>query len=150
MCGVTFGIWHWIISQLDRIFSIIAIVTATYAILDVRKLFKELERRDKNTETRVRQELLTHFASYATFAYAAQFIDFAEGQPDKDASIALLQAFHTQKLLAPDATKEELAELRKTTRDQIGKQAVEWARIIVACDLGTMKEGWDLPPTRGE
>ena len=138
--------WYWILEHLDRIFSLIAIAIATYAILDVRKLFKELERRDKNTETRIRQELLTHFASHATFAFAAQFIDFTEGQPGTEASIAMLQTFHTQKLLAPNATPEELATLRKTTREQISKEAVEYARLIVGSGLGTMKPNWDLPP----
>jgi hypothetical protein len=138
--------WHWTLEHLDRIFSIIAIVIATFAIIDVRKLFKELERRDKNTETRIRQELLTHFASHATFAFAAQFIDFAEGQPGAEASIAMLQTFHTQKLLAPNATKEELNELRVKTRNDMGKEAVEWARLIVASGGGAMKPDWDLPP----
>jgi len=136
----------WTLEHLDRILALIAIVVATYAILDVRKLFKELERRDQNTETRVRQEMLTHFASHATFAYASQFIDFIDGELGPEASIALLQAFHTQKLLAPKATKEELNALQKSTREQVGKEAVEWARLIVASGGGTMKPDWDLPP----
>jgi hypothetical protein len=137
--------WQGVVDNLDRIFSVIAIIIATYAIWDVRKLFKEVEARDKNTETRLRQELLTHFASYATFAYASQFIDFVEGQPGKEASVAILQTFHTQKLLAPNATKAELTDLQKKTRSQIAKEAVEWARLMVTCGLGTMKEGWGLP-----
>jgi len=139
-------ILSWTLEHLDRILAFIAIIIATYAILDVRKLFKELERRDQNTETRIRQEMLTHFASHATFAYASQFIDFIDGELGPEASIALLQAFHTQKLLAPKATKEELNALRKSTRDQVGKEAVEWARLIVASGGGTMKPDWDLPP----
>jgi hypothetical protein len=81
-------------NNLDRV-ALIAIVVAAVAMIDVRRLFKELESRDKNIETRIRQELLTHFASYATFAYASQFIDFTQGQPDKEASIAMLQTFHS-------------------------------------------------------
>jgi hypothetical protein len=136
----------WTLEHLDRILALIAIVVAAYAIWDVRKLFKELERRDQSTETRIRQEMLTHFASHATFAYASQFIDFIDGELGPEASIALLQAFHTQKLLAPKATKEELNALQKLTREQVGKEAVEWARLIVASGGGTMKPDWDLPP----
>lgn len=138
--------WYWSLDHLDRIFSIVAIVIATFAILDVRKLFRELEKRDKNTEMRIRQELLTHFVSHATFAFAAQFIDFADGELGPEASIALLRTFHTQKLLAPKATKEELNALQKKTRDDVSKEAVEWARLIVASGGGTMKPGWDFPP----
>ncbi len=145
-----YAAWYWTLEHLDRIFSIAAIVIATYAILDVRKLFKELEGRDKSTETRIRQEMLTHFASQATFAYAAQFVDFNEGEMGAEASIAMLQAFHTQKLLAPNATAGELDALRKSTREQVGKEAVVWARLIVASGGGMMKEGWDLPPTDGK
>jgi hypothetical protein len=150
VCGIPILLWHWTINNLDRCLSFIAIIIAVVAMVDVRHLFQKLEERDKNTETRVRQELLTHFASYATFSYAAQFIDFTDGQPDREASIAMLQTFHTQELLAPNATKAELAELRRTTRNKIGKEAVEWARIIVACGLGTMREGWDFPPSEAE
>src|ERR1700683_165334 len=117
MAALFAEIWRLFEGNLDRIFAVIAIVIATYAILDVRKLFKELNRRDENTETRIRQEVLTHFASYATFSYAAQFIDFVKGQPDKDACIAMLKAFHTLKLLNPNLTREQAGQLRKDTRD---------------------------------
>jgi hypothetical protein len=79
--------------------------------------------------------LLTHFASRATFAFAAQFIDFTEGQMGPDASIALLQAFHMQQLLAPDATKEQLAALRQQTREQVSREAVDYARSSLPPNL---------------
>lgn len=139
------SLWTWTIEHLDRIISLIAILIAAYAILDVRKLFKELQRRDKSTETQIRQQMLTHFASRATFAFAAQFINFTEGQMGSEASIALLQAFHMQQLLAPDATKEQHAALRQQTREQINREAVDYARLIIATGLGTLKPGWDLP-----
>jgi hypothetical protein len=141
----TMSVIYWTGEHLDRILAFIATIIAVVAMVDVRRLFKELEGRDKNTETRIRREMLTHFASQATFAYAAQFIDFNEGEMGADASTSMLQAFHTQKLLAPNATTEELNTLRKSTREQVGKEAVEWARLIVASGGGTMKEGWDLP-----
>jgi len=139
---------YWTLEHLDRILAFIAIIISAVAILDVHKLFKELEKRDKNTETRIRQEMLTHFASRATFAYAAQFIDFADGELGPEASIALLQTFHTQKLLAPNASNEELNALRKKTREDVSKEAVEWARMIVGQRGGTMKPGWDFAPKR--
>jgi hypothetical protein len=55
------AMWNWVMQNLDRVFSILAIVIAVVAMLDVRELFKQLEERDKNTETRMRKELLTHF-----------------------------------------------------------------------------------------
>jgi hypothetical protein len=146
----TMSVIYWIGEYLDRILAFIAIVIAVIAMVDVRGLFKELERRDNDTENRIRREMLTHFASQATFAFAAQFIDFNEGEMGAEASISMLQAFHTQKLLAPNATAEELNELRKTTREQVGKEAVEWARLIVASGGGKMRDGWDLPPTAGK
>lgn len=137
---------YWIGEHLDRILAFIAVIIAVVAMIDVRKLFKELEARDQNTELRIRQEMLTHFASRATFAYAAQFIDFKEGELGPEASIALLQTFHTQQLLSPNATKEQQAALRQETREKIGREAADWARMIVASRGGTMKQGWDLPP----
>lgn len=114
---------YWIVVHADRILSCVAIVIATVAMIDVRRLFKELEKRDKNTEERIRtavlKELLSATASFATFSRAAQFIDFHRGQPDRETAIAMLMAFRLQQLIAPDAKKEDLAELRKTTRKQI-------------------------------
>ena len=90
-------IWCWIVNNSDRILALVAIVVATVAMIDVRRLFKELEKRDSNTEKRVRQavlsEMLTHSSSFAAFSRAAQFIDFDKNQPDKQAAIALLMIF---------------------------------------------------------
>jgi hypothetical protein len=138
----------WIANHLDRILSFAAIAIAVIAMLDVRSLFKELERRDRDTEQKVRQgvlkELLTHTASFATFSRAAQFIDFNAGQPEKQTAIAMLMAFRLQQLIAPEATKEELAELRRTTRNQIEQESKEWAETIIASGLGKLKDGWDI------
>src|ERR1700723_2683288 len=136
MCTVL----SWVASHLDRIFSLVAIVIAVIAMLDVRRLFKELERRDKDTEQKVRQallkELLTHTASLASYSRAAQFIDFAEGQPDKQTSIAMLMTFRFQQVIAPEATNEELAELRRTTRNEIEAKSKEYAQAIISTGLG--------------
>ena len=145
----------WIINNFDRFLALVAIllalvgiVVAAVAMWDVRRLFKELESRDKNAEQRVRQavlkELLTVTASFATFSRAAQFIDFHPGQPDKDTAIAMLMAFRIQQLIAPDAKKEEFAELRKTTRNQVEKEAAVWAQTIIDSGLGKLKDGWEF------
>ena len=69
MCHTMVTVLYWIVGHLDRLLALIAIVVATYAIWDVRKLFQELERRDQNTEKRVRlaviNELMTHVLSFA-------------------------------------------------------------------------------------
>jgi hypothetical protein len=139
--------WYWIVNHADRILSLIAIGIATVAMIDVRRLFKELEKRDKNTlemaRTAVLKELLSATASFATFSRAAQFIDFYPGQPDKDTAIAMLMAFRIQQLIAPDGKKEEFAELRKTTRKQVEKEAGIWAQIIIDSGLGKLKDGWE-------
>jgi hypothetical protein len=152
MCAAMLAPWHWILNNLDRILSLIAVVIATIAIIDVRHLFQRLEKRDKDTEDRVRKavlkELLTFTASFATYSRAAQFIDFFEGQPDRETAIAMLVAFRIQQLISPEGKKEEFAELRRTTRNQVEKEAAVWAQTIIDSGLGRLKEGWDFnrPP----
>jgi hypothetical protein len=113
---------------------------------------KELQERDRNTEKKVQQavlqELLTHTSSFAAFSRAAQFIDFDEGQPDKQTAIAMLMSFRLQQLIAPDAKQEELARLRKTTRATMEETSRAYAETIISSGLGTLKDGWSLsqPP----
>ena len=72
---------------------------------DVRHLFRKLAERDRTAEERVRlsvlRELLTHTVSFAAFFRAAQAVEFAPLQPDRETSIAILMAFRIQQLLAP-------------------------------------------------
>ncbi|MGC1838177.1 MAG: hypothetical protein WA674_07530 [Candidatus Acidiferrales bacterium] len=137
--------WYWIVIHLDRIFAFVAIVISAIAIIDVRRLFKELEERDRNTENKVRQavlkELVTQTASFATFSRAAQFIDFDEDQPDKQTAVAMLTTFRLQQLLAPNAKKEELDQLRRTTRNKIEEEARSWAELIISIGMGKLKGG---------
>jgi hypothetical protein len=140
---------NWIVNHLDRILAFIAIVIAAVAMIDVRRLFNELERRDKDTEKRVRHavltELLSHTASFAAFSRAAQFIDFNEGQPDKQTAIAMLVSFRLEQLLAPpDTTMEGIAHLRKTARDKMERTSREYAQMIISSEIGKLKHGWDL------
>ena len=140
--------WYWIVNNLDRILALVAIVIAAVAMLDVRRLFKELEKRDRNTEKRVRQgvltELLTHTSSFAAFSRAAQFIDFDEGQPDKQTAIAMLMSFRLQQLLAPGAKKEELAQMRQSTRNTMEETAKGYAEMIISSGMGKVRDGWDF------
>jgi hypothetical protein len=113
---------HWVANHLDRFLALVAVVISMVAIVDVHQLFKALEKRDKNTEQKVRHaivmELLTHTASLAAYSRAAQFIEFYEDQPDRTTAIAILMSFRLEQILAPDATKEGLAHLLKSARDK--------------------------------
>jgi len=139
---------YWIIDHLDRILALIAIGIAAYAIWDVRKLFKELERRDRTTEERVRlavlRELMNHAFSFAAFFRAAQYIDFNPLDFDRDAAVTMFMGFHLQKLLAPNADVKELAALQKKTRDDTEEAAKGYAEMIIASKLGTLKEGFEF------
>ena len=140
--------WNLIVNNLDRILAFIAVVIAAVAMIDVRRLFKELETRDVNTEERARQailsELLKFTGSFATFSRAAQYIDFYEDQPDKQTAIALLLSFRLQQLLTPNAKDRELAEQRQKTRNTIEEGSREWAELIISCGIGKLKHGWDI------
>ncbi len=125
MLAAMHALWQWIINNLDRVLSLIAVVIATVAMIDVRHLFQKLETRDKDSEGRVRKavlkEFLTFTASFATYSRAAQFIDFFEGQPDRETAIAMLVAFRIQE-----------------------KEAAVWAQTIIDSGLGKLKDGWDF------
>jgi hypothetical protein len=141
--------FYWIVNHLDRILAFIAIVIAAIAMIDVRRLFKELEKRDKDTENTVRHavltELLSFTASFAAFSRAAQFIDFNEGQPDKQTAIAMLVSFRLEQLLAPpNITAEGLAHLRKSARDKMERASKEYAQMIISSGIGKLKHGWNL------
>jgi hypothetical protein len=140
---------HWIVNHLDRILSLIAIVIAAIAIVDVRRLFNELEKRDRNTEERVRQaflrELLTHTSSFAAWSRAAQYIDFDKGQPDKQTAIAMLMSFRIEQLLAPkNATPPQLDQLRKDARNKMEETSKVYAQTIISAGIGKLKDGWKL------
>jgi len=143
-----YSLWRLFAEYFDRILAFIAIVIAAIAMIDVRRLFKELETRDRHTEARIHKavlkELLTHAASFAAFFRAAQFITFFPEQPDRETAIALLTTFHTQKLIAPDAKPEELAKLRQETREQIERESAAWAQLMIDSGIGKLKDGWEF------
>jgi len=96
MCSEILIVSYWVVDHADRMLALVAIVIAAFAIWDVHKLFTELEKRDKDTESRVRKavlkELLTFTASVATYSRAAQFIEFYEGQPDRETAVVANEA----------------------------------------------------------
>jgi|SRR5277367_3946844 len=148
MCSEILIVSYWVVDHADRMLALVAIVIAAFAIWDVHKLFTELEKRDKDTESRVRKavlkELLTFTASVATYSRAAQFIEFYEGQPDRETAVAMLVAFKIQQLISPDGTKEQFSELRKTTRRQLEEAARGYAETIISSGLGKLKDGWNF------
>ena len=137
--------WYWIINHLDRILALIAIVIAAYAIWEVRKLFNELERRDQNTEKRVRlaviNELMTHVLSFAAFFRATQHLVLDPKEPDRVTAVTIFAAFRLQQLLFPDASKEELNQLQKNTRSQVEETAKGYAEMLISSEMGKFK-GW--------
>lgn len=144
---------YWIVGHLDRLLALIAIVIATYAIWDVRKLFKELERRDQNTEKRVRiaviNELMTHVLSFAAFFRATQHVVLDPKEPDRVTAVMILSAFRLQQLLFPEASKEELNQLQKNTRSQVEETAKGYAEMLISSQMGDFKDGWGFSqPTK--
>jgi hypothetical protein len=144
----------WIVNHLDRILSflaivlsLVAIVIAAFAIVDVRKLFKALEKRDRDTGKKVQHavltELLTHTASFAAYSRATQFIDFYDDQPDRVTAIAILMSFRLEQILAPDATKEGLAHLLRSSREMIEKKAGEYGADVVSSGMGKWNALYD-------
>src|SRR6266481_965909 len=122
----------WIINNFDRFLALVAILLALFGIViaaiamwDVRRLFKELESRDKNTEHRVRQavlkELLTATASFGTFSRAAQFIDFYPGQPDRATAIAMLMAFRGSATNSSRCKEGRACRIAEDDQESVGK-----------------------------
>lgn len=128
------------------VIDLIAVAIAVYALWDVRNLFHELERRDKETEQKVHnafvRELQTTTFSMATFFRACQYIDFNRLDPDRDTSWALLMTFRSYELLNPDAAKAEKEQWRKDTRERMEKAAKEYAEMLIKADLGRLKSGF--------
>lgn len=152
--------WCWIthisdhtLALLGIVIAIIAIVISCVAMLDVRRLFRELKHRDETTEERVRtavlQELNNSGTSIAAFFRACQFVTFAPNELNRESAMLMLMVFRLQQKLAPKASIEELAELRKSTRHQMEVAARGYAEMLVGSGLGTLKEGYEPNPDLG-
>lgn len=137
--------WYWLLGYLDRILSFIAIVIAVIAIYDVRDLFRTTEERARTATLR---ELNNYGASMSAFYRACQYLDFHPGELDRESAALLFATFRIQQLLAPNATKEELSELRKTTRKDVDKKAREYIDLLISSDIGKLKDGWTLPTAK--
>jgi hypothetical protein len=130
--------WYWILTHTDRILSLVAIVIAVIAIRDVRHLFRTTEERAR---TAILQELNNYGASMCAFYRACQYIEFHPGELDREGAALLFATFRVQQLLAPKATKEELAELRKNIRNNVDKAAREYMDLLISSDIGKLKDG---------
>jgi hypothetical protein len=137
--------YYWILNHADRILSFIALVVATIAIVDVRHLFRTTEERAR---TAILRELNNYGASMCAFYRACQYIEFNPEELDRESAALLFATFAMQKLLAPKATKEELAALRKSTRNDVDHAARGYIDELISSDIGKLKKGVTLPPLK--
>lgn len=148
-------IWNWALHNPDRalalvgvLIAVIAVVIAVIAIADVRRLFRELEHRDKTTQERTRtailHELNNYGASITAFFRASQYIEFNPMDLNRESAMLLFMTFRVQQLLAPNDSKAELAELQKITRKQVEDAAQGYAEMIIGAGLGTLKKGYQI------
>jgi hypothetical protein len=131
--------WHWILNHADRILSLVAIVIAVIAIFDVRELFRTTEQRAR---TAILQELNNYGASMSAFYKACQYIDFNPGELNRESAALLFATFRIQQLLDPKATKEELSELQKSTRNNVDKAARGYMDMLINSNIGRLKDGY--------
>jgi hypothetical protein len=134
--------WYWILNHADRIISLVAIVIAVIAIYDVRHLFRTTQERDR---TAILRELNNYGASMSAFYRACQYLEFRPGELDRESAALLFATFRIQQLLSPNATKEELSELQKSTRNDVDKTARGYMDLLISSDICKLKDGWTLP-----
>jgi len=124
---------YWIMNHLDRILACIAIVIATYAIMDVRHLFRTTQERAR---TAVLRELNNYGASMAAFFLACHNLEFHSDE-NKESAALLFATFRVQQLLSPKATGDELAQLRKATRRDVGNTAQEYKEQLISSGMAS-------------
>jgi len=142
------GIWHWVLSNMDRVLAFIAIVIAVVAMVDVRRLFRELERRDETTEDRVRKALLEelgiHVRSCAAFFRACQYLDFKPLELNRQSAVLMLMAFHFRQGLKPNLSKDEQSQVQKKMNSEMEKTAKTYAKTLIASGSATLKPGLEF------
>lgn len=136
----------WTFLSSDRGLAYVAIVVGVGGVLRADWLFHKLYQREKYIREAILRETKTVLLSYAAFSRALQGVELDEAHLKKDGAFALLTSFRIQQLLFPDATPEQQAELRRTTREQIEKSARDYAEMIVNAGMGNLKEGLELNP----
>ncbi|HUJ30072.1 MAG TPA: hypothetical protein VLY23_02245 [Candidatus Acidoferrum sp.] len=134
---------YWMLNHADRILALIAIVIALIAIRDVRHLFRTTEERAR---TAILRELNNYGASMSAFFRACQYVEFHPGELDRKSAALLFATFRIQQLLAPEATRQELEELRKSTRKGVDNTAREYIELLITSGIGKLKDGYTLPP----
>jgi hypothetical protein len=130
-------LFYWILSYADRILALIAIVIAVIAITDVRHLFRTTEERARIA---ILRELNNYGASMSAFYRACEDVEFRPGELNRDSAGLLFATFRIQQLLAPKATKVELAELRKTTRKGVDEAAHEYRELLISSGIANPKK----------
>lgn len=123
--------------------STVAIVLGLFGIWRAEILFTKLdnnlERLIVNMRDRMLDEGITVLASYAAFTRALQQVDLAPNELPKDAAFALLTTFQLQISRYPKAPPEQLAKLRKDTRNNLDKEALGYTEMLVKNGLATWK-----------
>jgi hypothetical protein len=145
MSHILANAWSFLTS--DRGLAILAILVGVGGILRSEWLFEKLYRREKHIREALLREANTVLLSYASFARALQGIDLDPKEMAKDGAFAALTSYHFQQLLHGGSyTPQQLAELRKGTREQVEKQAQVYAEQFIAAGIGTLKSGMGFNP----
>lgn len=137
----------WAFVTSDRGLAILAILVGLGGILRAEWLFEKLYKREKHIREALLREANTVLLSYASFSRALQGIDLDPKEMAKDGAFAALTSYYFQQLLhGSDYTPQQLAELRKVTREQVEKRAVVYAEQFIAAGMGTLKTGVEFNP----
>ena len=139
----------WNSLSIDRVLSIVALVVGIVAILRVEWLFEKLYKREKYIKQAMLEELTTVLNSYAAFSRAMQFVEMNTLDLPKDGAFALFTVFRIHQLLYPKATPEQMAALRKKTRDAAEIGAREYAEMLIKSGQGKFRDGFEFnDPTK--
>ena len=76
----------------------------------------------------------------SAFYRACEDVEFRPGELNRDSAGLLFATFRIQQLLAPKATKVELAELRKTTRKGVDEAAHEYRELLISSGIANPKK----------
>lgn len=136
----------WTFFSSDRGLAYVAIFIGVGGILRADWLFHKLYKREKYIREAILSEAKTVLLSYAAFSRALQGVELNETDITKEGAFALLTSFRIQQLLAPDAPMQQLAELRKGTREQVEKSARDYAEMLLGAGMGKLKTGIELNP----
>ncbi len=128
----------------DRLLSIVALVVGVAALIRVEWLFEKLYKREQYIRQAILEEFMTVLNSYAAFSRAMQFVEMNTLDLSKDSAFALFTVFRIHQLLYPKATPEQMAALRKKTRDAAETGAREYAKMLIKSGQGKIRDGFDF------